>query len=37
MALYNQAASTALRDVAVPIENGTQELSVDVTVVFNIG
>lgn len=35
--LYNQAASTALRDVAVPIENGTQELSVDVTVVFNIG
>ena len=35
---YNQAASGALRrDAAVPIENGTEELNVDVTVVFNIG
>jgi uncharacterized protein YggE len=34
---YASAANGALRDAAVPIENGTQELSVDVTVVFDIG
>ena len=34
---YGGAADQAMARAAVPIETGTQELSVDVTVVFNIG